>query len=348
MYIGVDTHKQTHTLVAPDEQGRQGGTRTIANTPEGWLGGLAWAREWAGAHSWGVENSGSLGKGLAQFLLSQGEAVVLEVSPHRTAQYRRRGRTQDKTDQTDALAIARLLLAEGEGLPQVQRDDLSTELRLLSDHRDNLVAERTRMLNQLHAQMLQLDPGYRERSGSLTTPRGLAYCRAFRAADPSGVAQARLLIVAQLADQAAQLEAAIAALTERLERLVAASRTPLLAVRGVGVVVAARLLGELGSAPRVPSAAALAALSGIAPVAVSSGNRQAHRLNRGGNRQLNRAIHIIALAQRRGDERAQAYFAKKLGEGKTKQAAMRCLKRRLVDVLFRALRHADSTLSAAA
>jgi transposase len=313
MYIGVDTHKRTHTLVALDEQGRSVATRTVANTPEGWAGGLAWVSEWAGLHTWGIENSGSLGKGFAQFLLSQGETTLCEVSPHRTAQYRRRGRTQDKTDQTD-----------------------------------NLLAERTRLLNQLHGQMLQLDPGYRERSGPLTKPRGLAYCRAYRPADPSGVEQARLLIVAQRTGQVERLDADIAALTARLDQLVQASRTPLLAVRGVGVVVAARLLGELGSAPRVPSAAALAALSGTAPVAVSSGNRQAHRLNRGGNRQLNRVIHIIALAQRRGDERAQAYFAKKLGEGKTKKAAMRCLKRRLVDVLFRALRHADTTMSAAA
>lgn len=348
MYIGVDTHKRTQTLVALDEQGRSVGTRTIVNTAEGWAAGLARASAEAGPRSWGIESSGSLGKGFAQFLLSQGEAAVREVSPHRTAQYRRRGRTQDKTDQTDALAIARLLLAEGEGLPRVQRDDLGTELRLVSDHRDNLLAERTRLINQLHSQMLQLDPGYRERSGPLTTPRGLAYCRAYRPADPSGVVEARLLIVAQLADQVAQLDAAIAGMTERLTQLVQASRTPLLAVRGVGVIVAARLIGELGSTPRAPSAAALAALSGTAPVAVSSGNRQAHRLNRGGNRQLNRALHIIALAQRRGDERAQAYFAKKLGEGKTKKAAMRCLKRRLVDVLFRVLRHADNTMSAAA
>jgi transposase len=221
-------------------------------------------------------------------------------------------------------------------------------LRLVSDHRDNLLAERTRLLNQLHAQMLQLDPSYKERSGPLTAPRGLAYCRTFRILNPSGVVATRLLIVAQLTDQVAQLAAAITTLTGRLEQLVQASRTPLLAVRGVGVVVAARLLGELGSTPRVSSAAALAALSGTAPVAVSSGNRQAHRLNRGGNRQLNRAIHIIALSQRRGDVRAQAYFAKKLGEGKTKKAAMRCLKRRLVDGLFRYLQHPDSIVSAAA
>lgn len=98
MYIGFDTHKRIHTLVAIDEHGRQGATRTITNTPEGWVSGLAWARErWAPTA--GTSKSGSLGKGLAQFLLTQGEDVVLEVSPHRTAQYRRPGRTQDKTDQ---------------------------------------------------------------------------------------------------------------------------------------------------------------------------------------------------------------------------------------------------------
>jgi len=88
--------------------------------------------------------------------------------PHRTAQYRRRGRTQDKTDTADALAMARLLGAEGDGLPLVHADDASTALRLLSDHRDNLIADRTRRINQLHAQMLQLDPRYEERSGPLT------------------------------------------------------------------------------------------------------------------------------------------------------------------------------------
>jgi transposase len=155
VYIGVDTHERTHTLVAIDEQGRSVGTRAISNTPEGWVVGQDWAGTLGGPHTWGIENSGSLGKGFAQFLLSQGVVAVCEVSPHRTAQYRRRGRTQDKTDETDALAIARLLLAEGEELPHVQQDDLSTELRLVSDHRDNLVVERTRLLNQLHAQRLR-------------------------------------------------------------------------------------------------------------------------------------------------------------------------------------------------
>ncbi len=158
MYIGVDTHKAAHVLVALDEQGRTLGTRDITNSPDGWGEALRWAQGWPGERMWGLGNSGSWGKGLAQSLLAQGEAVVCEVSPQRTAQYRRRGRTQDKTDHADALAIARLLVAEGEQLPRVQADDASTELRQLSDHRDNLLGERTRLINQLHDQMVQLVP----------------------------------------------------------------------------------------------------------------------------------------------------------------------------------------------
>jgi len=284
------------------------------------------AREQQQQHiRWGVENSGSLGKGFAQFLLAQGEPEVREVVPHRTAQYRRRGRTQDKTDTADALAMARLLGAEGDGLPLVHVDDASTELRLLSDHRDNLVADRTRLINQLHAQMLQLDPRYEERSGPLTQAAGVRYCQEFDPPHADALVRTRLLIVRQLATRIATL----------MGQRVAALGTPLLQLRGVGPVVAARLLGELGGTLRVHSAAALAALAGIAPVAVASGSRQGHRVNFGGNRQLNRAIHIIALTQRRCEPLAQAYYAKKRAEGKTARAAMRCLKRRLVDVLYR-------------
>jgi transposase len=336
MELGVDTHKRTHVLVALDDAGRQRGTRTVANTPEGWAEALAWVRGKQQQHRrWGIENGGSLGTGFAQFVLAQGEADVREVSPQRTAQYRRRGRTQDKTDHADALAIARLLLAEGEHVPAIQRDDVSTELRLLSDHRDNLLADRTRLINQLHAQMLQIDPGYQARSGALTARRGLLYCRDPTLPEADGVTLTRLLIVRQLVGQILHLEEEIATVTAALSERVRASRTPILTLCGVGEVIAARLLGELGLVPRVHSAAALAALAGVSPVAVSSGGRGGFRLNRGGNRQRNRVIHLMALSQRRCDPRAQAYYAKKRAEGKTRRAAMRCLKRRLVDVLYR-------------
>ena len=209
-------------------QGRQLGTRTISNTPEGWAEALAWARgkQQQQHRRWGIENGGSLGKGFAQFLLAQGEADVREVSPQRTAQYRRRGRTQDKTDQADALAIARLLLAEGAHLPTIPRDDGSTELRLLSDHRDNLLVDRTRLINQLHAQMLQIDPGYQARSGALTARRGLLYCRDLTLPEADGVTLTRLLIVRQLVGQILGLEEEIATITAALGERVRASRTP--------------------------------------------------------------------------------------------------------------------------
>ena len=166
------------------------------------------------------------------------------------------------------------------------------------------------------------------------------YCRDLCLPTPDGVAQTRLLVVRQLAGRLLRLDEDIAAITAALEERVRALATPLLQVRGVGVVVAARLVGELACAPRVHSAAALAALAGIAPLAVASGGRHGHRVNPGGNRKLNRAIHIVALTQRRCEPLAQAYYEKKRAEGKTARAAMRCLKRRLVDVLFRRLQPA--------
>ncbi len=337
MFIGVDTHKKTHTLVGIDDHGQTCGTRTVANSPHGWTIALRWVRDHGDVGCWGIENSGSLGKGFAQFLLAHGDTDVREVSPQRTAQYRRRGRSQDKTDDADALAIARLLRAEGQQLPLVQADDASTELRLLSDHRDNLIAERTRLINQLHAQMLQIDPCYAEKSGTLTGRAGVRYCQTLDPPHADGILQTRLLIVRQLADQLLRLWEEIEIIETTLRQRVAATRTPLLQLCGVGTIIAARLIGELGCVPRIHSAAALAALAGIAPVAVSSGGRHGHRLNRGGNRQLNRVFHMIALSQLRCEPLAQAYYAKKRAEGKTARSALRCLKRRLIDVVYRLL-----------
>jgi transposase len=234
--------------------------------------------------------------------------------------------------------MAKLLRAEGDRLPRVQPDDASTELRLLSDHRDNLVVDRNRLINQLHAQMLQVDPAYEAKSGSLTKAAGVEDCRDLQPSPADRLLQTRLLLVRQLAARILALDAALAEVTRAMEERVRATATPLLELRGVGVVVAARLIGELGCQPRRASAAALAALAGSAPVAVSSGGRHGHRVNHGGNRKLNRAFHIIALGQRRGEPKAQAYYEKKRAEGKTARAAMRCLKRRLVDVVFRLLR----------
>jgi len=259
----------------------------------------------------------------------------------RRAGERRPGAVQQAEQASATSAIARLISAEGEQLPLVQADELSTELRLLSDHRDNLVAERTRLINQLHAQMLQIDPYYMERSGVLTTATGIRYCHALVLPHADGVLRTRLLIVHQLAGQILGLREEIETIETALRQRVQETGTPLLQLCGVGTLAAARLIGELGCTPRIHSAAALAALAGIAPVEVSSGGRHGHRLNRGGNRQLNKTFHVIARSQLRREPLAQAYDAKKRAEGKTARAAMRCLKRRLVDVLYRLLRKSE-------
>lgn len=320
MYVGVGTHKKTHTLVAIDEDGRTYGSRTIANTPEGWAAVLEWRRSFGDGCVWGAENSGSLGKGLAQFLLGHGEEHGREIAPHRTAQYRGRGRSQDKSDTADALAMARLPRAEGEQLPQVRQDDLSTELRLLSDHPNNLVVDRTGLINQLHAQMLQPDPSYQEKSGPLTHRKGATYRLELEPTESCPIAETRLMIVRRPAQRILELHDEIAEVTKLLGQRVRDSGTPLLEMSGIGEVVAARMIGELGLRPRIHSAAALAALAGVAPLQVSSGGRHGRRVNLGGNRQLNR---------------------KKRAEGKTQRAAMRCLKRQLVDVLYRLLQRGN-------
>ncbi len=344
MYIGVDTHKAPHTLIALDDQGRVRKTLCILNDPQGWSEGLCWSREFEGERVWGIENSGSLGKGFAQFLLSQDEQSVREVCPKRTAQYRRRARKPDKTDQTDALAIARLLVAEAEDLPAVRPDDLSTELRLLSDHRDNLLAERTRLLNRLHSQMLQIDPSYRQKSAPLTKKEGILYCQDLQLHAADSLLQTRLLIVRQLCDQVLRLDDEITEIKKAIQQKVRESETPLVEMSGIGEIVAARLIGELGSSPRISSAAALASLAGIAPVEVSSGGHRGFRLNLGGNRKLNRAFHIIALVQLRCNPLAKAYYQRKRSEGKTSREALRCLKRQLVNVVYRLLfRPPDAT-----
>lgn len=255
MSIGVDTHKRSHTLVLLDETGHAVDMLTIANTPAAWSTALTWACRLATPRCWGIENSGSLGKVFAQYLLEQSETAVHEIAPHRTAQYRRRGRTQDKTDAADAPALARLLPVERADLPAVQRDDTCTELRLLSDQRDNLVAERTRLINQLHAQMLQLDPGYKERSGRLTAKRGVQYCRDRQLPSAPALAQTRLLIAHQRADQVLGLFAHIATPTRELTRRGKALGSPLQQLRGLVPLLIARLLGELGSTVRLSSAA---------------------------------------------------------------------------------------------
>ncbi len=329
--IGIDTHKATLAVSAIDELGRELDSITLRNDHAGHRRLRRWASREGPDRRFGIEGSGSFGAALAQDLLASGE-IVFEVPATLTDRERRHLRERGKSDPADALAIARVVLRE-RTLRRVSRPSLVDDLKLLVIARDELVSERTRIANRLHADLLVLAPGYGERIPNLVAARHLATLARLLSRLTSvraGLARSRLAHLRAIDREVADLEV-------RLVTLVAASGSSLPRLPGVGVVVAAKLLGEAGDVRQVRSSAAFAALAGTSPVPASSGQTQRHRLNRGGNRQLNRALHLMALVQARSYPPARAYLERRRAEGKTWREAIRCLKRHLADVVYRTM-----------
>lgn len=334
--IGIDTHKASLAACAIDQRGAATAELTFPNTVAGHHAMAAWLAELAPTCV-GIEGSATYGAALARCLVTAG-IEVREVPPQLTRRERTRIRRAGKSDPADALAIARVVLAEP-ALPPVRRADASRELQLLVEAREDLVAEMTRVRNRLHADLLVLLPG---RHGSLVGSRALARLAHHLRRAPglhAELARDRLRTLRRLAVEVDRLET-------RIGERVAGHR--LLALPGVGALTAAKLLGEIGDVRRFRDDDAFAALAGVAPVPASSGQVQRMRLNRGGNRQLNRALHLMALVQLRHHSPAQAFVARKRREGKSQREAMRSLKRHLARVVFRALQHGAEPLSAVA
>jgi transposase len=328
--IGADAHKATHTFVAVDELGLKLGEKTVVATSEGHLGALSWASKWPG-RCWALEDCRHLTRRLEADLLAAGE-TVLRVPTRLMAEARRSGRERGKSDPIDALAVARAAVREPD-LPIARLDGDTRQLRLLVDHRDDLVAERTRMSNRLRWHLHELFPGFGIRPSALCLFHVLADLEQ-RLADTGGMVAeiARELVIRcrELTVRANQLERQIAGIVRR--------RAPaLLALRGCGVLSAAKLLGEIAGASRFRSKAAFARWNGTAPIPVWSGNSDRHRLNRGGNRQVNAALHRIAVVQVRDGGRGQAYVASRMATGDGKTEAVRLLRRRISDEVFRRL-----------
>jgi transposase len=328
IWIGIDAHKRVHQAVALSADGVYA-HKVIANTAMGWADLVQWASGWP-ERVWAVEGSGSLGRGLAQFLVGRGEHVR-EVNPRWTAQRRRTQRRFGKSDRLDAQAIARLLREEGESLPLVQADELAVaSLQLWSRLRQDLVDDMTRLRNRLHALLLLCDPEYRRAIRSLRSQRGVQAARTYTAPGSGPLARVREQAVRQLAEQLALLVRQERELRAKLEALVRQQFGPLLAIAGVRPIIAAGLVAELGQ-PRpgfgVPQ---LAAVAGVAPIEASSAGGIRHRLSRRGNRRLNMLLYLIALAQERAYAPAQAYMARRQQEGRTAREARRALKRHLV------------------
>jgi transposase len=327
--IGIDTHKATLVACAVDERGAAVAEANFDNDPAGHRALAAWCSAVAAGARIGVEGSASYGAPAARHLLALGLAVA-EVPPHLSRRERIHTRRAGKSDPGDALAIARVTLRETR-LPPVRVDDASRELQLLVEAREDLVAEAIRTRNRLHADLLVLLPGYQRQASQLVSHRALALVRRRLARRPE--LQARL--ARERLARLVRVEAEIADLGREIAARVAGHR--LLELPGVGPLVAAKLLGEIGDARRFASADAFAAFAGVAPIPASSGQVQRVRLNRGGNRQLNRALFTIALVQSTHHPEAKAFMARKRAEGKSWREALRCLKRHVARRVYRLL-----------
>jgi transposase len=329
--IGIDTHTATLAASAIDAAGRELDAKTFRNDRRGHAGLLRWAQALAPDRRFGIEGSGSYGAVLARLIVAAGE-VVVEVPAILTRRERRHLHRAGKSDPGDALAIARVALRE-QGLGPVQLPGMAEDLKLLVDARDQRIGERTRAANRLHAYLVVLDPGAAAEIHNLTASIHLAAARRVigrRSGTRAELARSEWVRVRALSAEVVDLEG-------RIRALVRVSGSNLPTIRGVAAITTAKLLGETGDPRRFRSSPAFASLTGTAPIPASSGKTSRHRLNRGGNRQLNRAIHTIAVAQARSDPLAQAYVARRMADGKSRLEALRCLKRHLADVVFRTM-----------
>jgi transposase len=330
--LGVDPHKKTHTVVAVDEQGVQLGARTVPATDEGHRAVLRWARTLPGQRRWAVEDCRHVAGRLMRDLTGAGEQVV-RVPPRLTGTLRASARSRGKSDPIDALAVARACLREP-GLPTGGLDEDALAVRLLVDRREQLVAWRTAEINRARWHLVELAPEV-EQGAELTSLRGIERVRAAVAALPGSVR--RQIALDQLAG-ITETTTAIRALEQQITARVTPLTPALLAIVGVGPLTAAKLLGEVGGIDRFTRSAQLAAHAGIACIPVWTGNRERHRLNRGGNRQINAAVHRVAVTQARMHPPAQQLLTRRRASNDTRKGALRVLKRHLIDVIFHAMK----------
>ncbi len=334
VFVGVDTHSDAHVAVALDGTGRRLGELAITNDRSGYARLWDWALRFGVLVAAGVEGTGSYGAGLSRFLRARGVSV-LEVN-RTSRQHRRR---HGKHDAADAEAAARQVLAGTASGEPKGADGAAESLRALRIARRSAVKARTQAANQLHALLSTAPDGLREGLRGLPAKHLARKAARFRCgAGPADPAAATKLAMRSVARRYRDLSEEIAALDAHIEALVGEAAPELVALDGVGPDTAAALLIAAGDNPeRLRSEAAFAHLCGTAPVSASSGKVVRHRLNPGGNRDVNRALHVVALNRLRRDERTRVYVAKRTSEGKTKREAMRCLKRYIARETYRAL-----------
>ncbi len=333
MMIGIDPHKTTHTAAAvePGTHQEVASIRLDATLSE-YRRLLTWAARWP-ERRWAIENAEGLGRHLTSWLLARGEEVV-DVPTTATARVRQLSRGGGrKNDRIDAGAAACVAALRGDARP-MEAEGHADALAVLDERRVNLAQSRVRAVNQLHALLRALIAG-----GAPTDLSAATAAELLRTVRPSGaVEQARKTVAKDLVAEIRALDTQLKTNAKVIAGLVAESGSTLTQTVGVGPIMAGRLISRTGRASRFPTSSAFANYAGAAPVEVASADKSRHRLSRHGDRQLNSALHTIAITQIRiPSSRGHRYYKTKLEEGKTPREAARCLKRRLADHLWRTM-----------
>src|SRR3954453_17910084 len=326
--LGADMHKRSHTVAAIAASTGEGlGDRTIGVGEPGFVALLDWARGFGDDRAWALEDCRHVSSSFERFLLASGERVV-RVPTKLMSEARRAGRDRGKSDRIDALAVARAALREGlDGLPSAQLAGVELDIRLLVDHRERLIRSRVALNNDLLWHLHDLWP-------DLTLPKSALVSKKWSTRIARRLARAeqtaRVRIARDELRRLRELTVAADALEAEIADLVTQAAPQLLDEPGFGPLTGAKLIGEIAGVQRFATDAKLARAAGIAPIPVSSGKTNRHRLDRGGNRQINTTtIHRIALPRARCHPETQDYIARNRAEGKTGLEAMRWLKRHL-------------------
>jgi len=343
--VGVDTHKDEHVAVAIDGLGTRLGEHRLRATPAGYSDLERWATDLRDVAAFGVEGTGSFGAGLARFLSGRGHTVIEVTRPDRSTR-RRLG----KSDPIDAEAAARAVLAGvAQGSPKSGTRSVEM-IRMLKVAKDSALKGRTQATNQMMALVLTAPADLREVLEGLTASGLARRCAGLRPGDVVTPTAAAKFALRSIARRHQQLTAELKAIVAELARIITETAPALLQAFCVGPDTAAVLLITAGDNPeRLRSESAFAALCGVSPIPASSGKTNRHRLNRGGDRRANAALHRVVIVRLCHDERTRRYMKRRVGEGMTKAEVIRCLKRYVARELFAILHnHAQENLERAA
>lgn len=330
LVCGIDAHAASFAVCVVDQLGAEVTRVRVPNSPAGNTRLLGWLAELTEVPTRvGIEGGGNWGLRLAWSLTEAG-LDVREVPGHYTARERRRLRGGGRSDPRDALAIARVVARE-QGLPPIRRDDINRQLKLIVDYRRTLLVERTRTINRLYRDLAMLE--IHTPPGALRHRRGLTSTAKALRGDPrpqAEIARRRLARITAITTEVTDLD-------RTLTTMVRSCGTTITGLLGISTINAARILGEVGDITRFPTRDAFAAANGTAPIPASSGNTTRMRLSRQGNRRLNHAIHHMALTQISHPGPGREYYQRRRASGDGTLHALRALKRRLSNVLYRQL-----------